>query len=349
MSEASVAEVEEQDVTAEAAEALCSHCGRTEPWTESEWCPSCGYSQRFGRVFDLGQTSEEWSELDAADLGEAVPPWLRILLGGVVSIIAMSIAARFTLPVEVRAAWTILQLLAAMAAFGVGHFTAYLYATAESDKFGPFDLLMKPGGLWRPTFRDLPEHAWRTWVAAWGITGFLAALFLVGGINWMGIFEADWGFKKSAKGNLLHEVVKRAREERDAGAESMEEALDEFAGEEEETKPEKKFTKREADAIVVGYTKNGDGGVSSLLLASMYRRKLVYAGPIEFRSLPPEVREEFMKVLTKLERPTPFVDATVSGGIWLHPVKLLRVKFTSFTTRGRMRDVEFDELLENLR
>ena len=71
-------------------------------------------------------------------------------------------------------------------------------------------------------------------------------------------------FKKSAKGNLLQEVVKRAREEREGGADNMEEALNDFAGEETEEEV-KKIAKRSADAIVIGYTPNGEGGVSSLL------------------------------------------------------------------------------------
>ncbi len=351
MSEASVAEVE-QDLEAVETERepLCKNCGRTEPWTETEWCPTCGYSERFGRTFDLGQQSEDWDP-EPTDLSDAIAPWVRILGAGVVALFLVGIAVRFTLPTSTRAVWTMFQVLAGLLLFATGHLAAYMAAVSESDKFGPVDLFMKPFGIWRPTTRDLPKNAWRIWCAGWGVTAVLVAVAVVGGINWMGIFEEDWGFKKSAEVNLVKEVTKRARAEREGGPDTLEEALDEVAGEEEATAEEEKkqeiVRKEEVDVLVLGYVPGTRGRIQSLMLASMFRRKLQYVGSLPFATLPDDVQAALTRELPTIQRPTPFVDVS-HGGTWVEPQKVLRVNFVKWSSKGRLDNPVFDEMLEDV-
>jgi hypothetical protein len=324
----------------------CTHCHNTESFGLSEWCPKCGYHPRFKRVFDMDAGS--WDD-GPADFSKLVPPWARVLVLGMLGIVVLGVVVRLQFSVPHRAVWTLSQVLLGLLVFGAGHIAAYTHAAAESDKVGPFDMLFQPFAIWKPTLRDLPANAWRTWLGSWGMTAGIVALAVVGGIDWLGIFDADWGVKKAAQGNLVHHIVDKARKEKGEGAESLEDAMKDFAGEEKpEEKPKKKPTVK-ADCLLIGYTLGTKGTVAELLFASVRKKKLQYVGQFVFADLPPEVRAELDRVLPLLKRGTPFVDCKVSGANWVHPVKVLRFDVEGWTSTNRIKAPAFDEVLEDLR
>lgn len=325
----------------------CPKCGSTEPWGLASWCPNCGYYPALGictveKPVELDQQAEE-----AKPIWELVPAWAWTLAAGIVAVVALSVAGRIVTPDKswARTWWALAQCAAGLLVFSVGHGWAYYVAIMESDKFGVLDFLMKPLGLWRNSLRKLPEAAPRLWLASWGGMAAVCALAIVGGIRYSAIFE-DWGVRGRAQHNLVHEITQRAREQ-EGDSRSLEEAVKDFAGEEEAAEAKAAEVVHETiDCVVIGYTKKeGDTEFESLLLASLVKENLEYVGMVSL-DIPAEVRQELNRRLAKLQRNTPFVSCT-QAGIWVKPVLACRVQYSGWSA-GRLNQPRFETMLKDL-
>jgi hypothetical protein len=187
----------------------CPQCGSTEPWGISSWCPNCFYHPRMGQMAAAApppdpevrhlQPGYSHKSESYAELLKSLPLWGHMLWVGTVSIFALSVFMSFKLPQfgPQRAVWTLVQASLGLIAAGTAHVLVFFDAVPVTDKYGPFDLFLKPLDFWRYAIRKLPSKPWRLWMFAWGLTAVLSALVLIGGIRYSVIFETKSTVKKS--------------------------------------------------------------------------------------------------------------------------------------------------------
>lgn len=335
----------ESDVSA--ADVTCGHCGTTEEWGASLWCPQCGFYPALNRTVET--ESEEGSsgyvEPQSPSLLELIPPWAWICGGGVLSVIAVSVMVRLTVsPADGNRLWWALGLaIGGFTATAVAQFLSYLFAVTKTDRLGPFDFVMKPVEVWKPTFRALPAGAPRVCTAGWGLTAVVCGLLVVGGIPYSRAFE-DWGVRKRADVNLVQEIVQQARQQEADESGSLEDAMNDFTGEAEEAVAEKVVPREEIDCVIFGYTRVGRNSVGRLLLASKVNGRIQFVAAVDFETLPTEVRTDILKQLPELAAKRAFVKSPYPAE-WLKPAIMCRLSYTDLQESGRLKEPEFVELL----
>lgn len=329
-----------------AVETTCPKCGSAEPWGLASWCPRCGYYPAFGTCVDTGPRQDEPSE--AVSFFKVIPAWTWILIGGIGGIFVFNIAATLLLPSKSfeRYLWTILHIVIGTISVITAHVLAFMAGVTESSKITPFDIVLKPLEVWKPAFRKLPAKAWRVWMAAWGLWAVFCAVTLVGGVRYSTIFD-DWGFEKSANVNLVQEIVKKARIEGEKGAESLEDAMNDFVGVPGEETEEEIAKWPHADCLIIGYQPDKvAGGFSSLLVASIIDNRLRYVGMISVKDIPMESREQLYAKMRSLVQKKPFVQADLEA-IWIKPQLMCRVAYKDFTKSKEFIRPKFREMLRD--
>lgn len=334
----------------------CPVCGSNESWGRGSWCPTCGYypdlmksSAVKRRVAEAAATPVK----EPFNLKQALQPWIMLLGAGVLVVIVFSFVASAMLPETgpERIFFALGQCLLGMLAMGTAQVTTFLYAATKSDKFSPFDVFMKPVEIWKPTFSLLPKAAWRVWSAAWGMTAILCGVFIVGGLRFEALFE-DWGVEKKASLNVVQEVVKKAKQERE-GADSLEEAMNDFAGSEEEKKEDINKLPSE-DCLIIGYVTNAEGEMESVLVASVVRNELTYVGNVPMREVPEAQRETLIERMKHNRRRSPFVkidigvvesDKQIS---WLEPKLMCEVAYTQWNDSHHMKKPRMKRMLADV-
>jgi hypothetical protein len=283
---------------------------------------------------------------------EAFPQWALVLGAGVLTVFVFSFIFSFMLPESgpERAWWALGQCLVGFLAAATGHVSAFLYAASKTDKFSPFDVFMKPIELWKPTMSLLPKAAWRVWVAAWGLTAILCGAFVVGGLRYDALFE-DWGAEKRAGLNVVQEVVAQARKEREGGAGSLEDAMNDFVGEEKKDDIDKLPSE---DCLIFGYIVEERGELDSIVVASVVGHSLTYVGRVPAREIPEESRNRLLARMKHLRRRAPFVKAdqqiTESGKQmnWLEPILMCQVAYSEWDHDHRMVKPRLKRLLADV-
>jgi len=306
----------------------CPECGTQEPWGLSSWCPKCGYYPALGKcVGQPEQQADVETKSEPQTIWELIPEWGWVLALGVIGALGLSVAGRFLTqnPAEL-CLWTLTQASVGALMFLIGHCIAYLYAISKSVEFGMLSIVLNPFKIWRPTISRFPAGVWKLDMAVWGVTLTVGALAIVGGFEFNSLFN-DWGVRKTANVNLVSSIVDQAKQHEGDGAEDLEGALNDFAGGSEEDIKEKLTesegltgTLPEFDCLVVGYTTLSDGRIESVLLASSFNKRLVYAGKINATDIPAEVLEAWQQRLPKLEQFAPFVKVKANGPTtWIKP------------------------------
>jgi hypothetical protein len=345
-----------QELT-QAAKPGCPQCGSTEPWGLASWCPRCGYYPALGKqVGPLPPAVDESEATAAPPLWTLVPRWGWILGAGVVAIIAVSIVGRLCTPDDswARTYWALGQIVVGLVTCCVAHAWSYMVAITKTDRFGVFDIFLKPGAIWGTTLQRLPQTVRQLWLGSWGLSAVLFAMIVVGGLRYSAIFD-DWGFKKTAAPNLVKAVSEKAQAHKgNATSDSMEGAIKDFTGEADVDNLAKKVEpkpvpapveKRETlDCLIIGYTQaEGSATFSHLLLASLVNGKLKFVGLVS-QGLSDETRTELHQQLITLRRETPFVRCNFSGK-WVQPALMCRVSYKSWPTGGRLQEARFEAQL----
>ncbi len=332
------------------ADATCHKCGTTEEWGSSLWCPQCGFYPALNTT--ISTESEEGSagyvEPQPTPLMELIPPWAWLCGGGVIAIIVLSLGVRLTASPEggARLWWALGLAIGGMTATAVAQFLSYLFAVTKTDRLGPFDFLMKPVEVWKPTFRALPTGAPRVCTAGWGLTAFVCGLLVVGGIPYHRAFE-DWGIRKRADVNLVQEIVQQAREQEADDSGSLEDAMNDFTGEAEEAAEavaEVVVPREEIDCVIYGATRVGRNSIGRLLLATKINGRIQYVAALEFETLPPQAKADIEELLPQISAKRAFVKSPYPAE-WLRPVIMCRVSYTELEKSGRLKEPEFVELL----
>lgn len=331
----------------------CPECGSTEPWGRNSWCPSCGYYPLLKATAKAPKKSEMEANV-AENVWQAIPIWAWVLAVVGIAILAGSLAVGQKLEsAGDRARWAVLQILLGTIAALSAQWVVYFNAVTFSEKFGPMDFFMKPLAIWEPTMRQLPKGAWRLWFGGWGVTAVFGAVVLIGGMDYNALFD-DWGVEKRATKNLVQAVTDQARQEREGGADSLEDAINDFAGEAEDQIPEETrdisklpFT----DCLIVGYSTLGDNAkepFQTLFLATMVGKQLKYVGSLGAECVPEGPRRELNERMSYFRRKTPFVD-TPHEAHWLKPTIMIQVAFDDWTPAKTLKNPVFKAMLADVK
>lgn len=307
----------------------CPQCGNKEAWGGSAWCPKCGYYPKLGISISaeaLKPVMEE-EKLEPAE----VPTWVWVAVGGVGLVLAVSLYARFCVPVDgPLTIWSLATLGLGLLLFGVSHVQAYLVGGAGSDKLGLMDLFLGPAAVWRAALKRLPETQWLACRGTWGAALIVCGLLVVGGMGWdelNQLFAAK--AKQQEKFNPLQQMVGMARgakgQSQAAGAENLDDAMQAFVGElgadqlqgigaiEAEVPALKK------QCAIVGYTKSVNGELRSVLLASMTAGQPdEFVAKVPTDRIPPALVAKLEATLPELRTARPSVECPMQA-YWVKP------------------------------
>jgi len=338
---------EDDQVTVEAAEITCDQCKTTEPWQGASFCPACGFYPTLNRTVNIEDAGGwEITEEEPKNLLQVIPRWAWELLVGVLVIVGVSLFAMLTnLPGSpTRAWWAVAQVAVGEIVFCIVHIRVFFYATVKSDRFSPVAWFLNPVAIWKPTMNNLPATAWRLKLAAWGQVAALCAVVLIGGLDYSGLFKEGWGVKSNANKGLLQAIANK--EEKEGGADNLNDALTDFTGEAVEEEPEAKLPR--ADCVVFGYTQLSKNSFEELLLASKVENQLKFVGRIHARDLSVEAYEKINSQIQQVKpRRKPFV-RTVHSGTWIEPRIMMEVEYEELSSSDQFVKLKFYSLL-NLR
>ena len=284
--------------TGQARGTLCQNCGANANWDGQSWCPACGYHPALKRTVEIDRAPETTEE-QPVNLWEVIPSWAWALVLGSVAVVALSFTVRLSVIGNhvLRARWAFTQAAFAEFAALIVTLLVYLYAAQKSDRISPFDLVLKPVAIWKPTFNALPKNALRVWVFVWAQTALLCAIFVIGGMKYSSLFD-DWGVRKRAGSNLTQIIADQARENA-TEEESLTDALNNSAGsadgvtsadDSEDDQPEAVSESPTADCLIIDYRKSAGDGIRSLLLATAIGNRVQYVGMISMIGIPEETR-----------------------------------------------------------
>jgi len=363
-----------QEINKSQAKPTCSECGTHEPWGLSSWCPQCGYYPALGKCVGHSEVQQqEESKAQPQTIWELVPAWGWILAIGALAAIGLSVAGRFYCESPSGLClWTLTQATVGVIFFLIGHFVVYVQAVSRSFEFGMMSIFLTPFKIWGPTIRRFPAGVWKLDLAVWGLTLVVGAFAIVGGFEFNSLFK-DWGVRKTANVNLLASVVDQAKEA-EGGAENLEEALGDFAGGNEDSaaaalktggagavsdtaakakiEVEKKevttIPLKEFDCLLLGYTALPNGKIDSVLIASSYNKRLVYAGFINGSKIPEDILAEWQERLPTLKQKKAFVK-NKQVATWVEPKITLKVASEGWTnTSKRLIKPQFITVLQEI-
>ncbi|MEX0724975.1 MAG: hypothetical protein WD065_01815 [Planctomycetaceae bacterium] len=336
--------------TAETAATTCARCRAAVDWNETDWCLQCGYFPKYDGEIDpsespVVQPALAWEQ----NATFRIAPWAIVLAAGFFGLIGLSgyIGYFYSGDAHFRALWSLSQIGAGLVAVTIAHISAFMYASfVNGEKVGVMDWLMKPVYIWFSTFNVLPKKAWSVWLAGWGSTAIVAAMALVGGIRYSAIFD-DWGFVPHAQVNLVQEIVERANET-EGGSDNLEDAINDFAGGEDEEGEEDNRNWVEVECLIIGYTPMSDTDFNTLLLATRVQGNLTFVGTIPAEKIPVDVRQKLLVRMRQLDTFRPIVKVP-QAALWVKPQLMCRVKDVDWSEgKPALMDPKFDILLKEL-
>ena len=321
-------------------------------------CRKCGWYPSLGLFVEIDPEWEIASDPEAPQAPREqkshlqvwlhlIPRWGWIIIGSALAVVVESVFARFATEGSLRTKWSLGQLAIGELLMNGAHVLNFLSLTADDPDLGMMDLLLKPMKLWMRTCQKLPKRLSLVNAAVCGLVAVIMSLTVIGGIPYDRMW--DWGFKQPPKQNLMAAVMDRAKEMDSKGADNLEDAIGDFAGKGDITgktdqpaappRPHK-----QADCVILGYQMGSKGQLTSLVLGTVHKSRLVYAGRVT-----PEMPEnEMNELLTKLSKITtnqPFISIAVVEAIWVKPKFTCRVRFNKQEESGRIEAPEWDSLL----
>jgi hypothetical protein len=340
-----------------ASVAGCPRCGGKLMNPEGlGWCPKCGYCRSLEEdaakvplvAKPVVHKSSPLGVVEFFDLLAKLPRWMWVLLGGMATVAAVSVAGHFYLPNDslARALWSSIQLgLGALVIF-VAQVWALILIAPKDAHLGPKDVFFSIR-LWGLTLRRLPEMRRQVWMGGWGVSLIVCAVCVVGGLSYWTQFYKP---KKLAQKNLIAAAAAAAAKAANKNK-SLEESIQDFADTQDLTKQKKEdeADKPKADVrptvqcVIIGYTVE-DKVVSGLVLARLDNDKLKYAGVVQ-RGFTPQASEDLFKRLAPLVQPEPLFPNLKVPAIWVKPSVFCEVRQSGYDDQGRFKDPSFAGLL----
>jgi hypothetical protein len=326
-------------------------------------CRSCGWYASLGTFVELDPNWE--TESDDAEPAAAMPQkshvqvwldlmprWSWVILASLLVVLIESIVARFATPAgsSLRTIWSLSQLAAGLIVAMGCHVFNFLVLAADDADFGVLDLILKPLKLWARAAHNLPTRLWVANSAACGLTAAVLSLVVIGGIPYERLW--DWGIEAPPKQELMGAVMDRVKElDSRNGADSLEEAIGDFAGENGDLEgdlpqPQPEKPREKADCVILGFQVDREGRLDSVILGTAHRGQLIYTGRVT-----PDLSDEelvtLLQILKATRRRDPFVPVEAEG-IWVEPKVTCRVSFGERMRDGKLRDIKWHSLLRGM-
>jgi hypothetical protein len=262
---------------------------------------------------------------------------------------AESVAVRLATPAgsSLRTAWSVGQLIIGVVAAASCHALNFLLQVADNADTGMLDLCLKPLRLWVRTCYGLPRRLWLVNTLACGTIAVLMSFVVIGGLPYDRLW--DWGFKQPPKQNLMGAVIDRMKQiDGNDGADNLEDAVKDFAGSQNpDGDNNKKHTpkpRQNSDCIILGYHLDRDGKLAWLVLGTTQRGHLVFAGRVAPR-LSDDETHELLQSLQAIKTDRPLIKVDNVSAFWVSPKFTCRVSSTEQMQDGRLKDLEWDQLL----
>ena len=169
----------------------CARCqGPLSSVSGLSWCQACGYCPSLDSTAlpAEGPAPAKPTKLGASEFAQfvgTVPPWLAVLLGGVLAVVGMSIIATLQLAPDSqeRAVWCLAQLGLGLLLVVAAHVLAIAKVPSLEVRCrarGHYTV----GGLWRAAIGLLPQTRWPVYLFSWGLSLVLTAVAVIGGLTW---------------------------------------------------------------------------------------------------------------------------------------------------------------------
>lgn len=276
-----------------------------------------------------------------------IPRWGWIMIGSALLVVAESVAGRLvtTEGSMLRTKWSIGQLLIGVIAALGCHLFNFLLQVADNADTGMLDIVLKPLRLWTRTCQGLPRRQWLVTAPLCGIVALIMSFAVIGGIPYDRLW--DWGFKQPPKQNLMGAVMDRVKElDNENGADSLEDAVKDFAGSQtpDDDTVIKPAPRQNSDCVVLGYQLDRDGKLSWLVLGTVYRGQLAFAGRVA-PQLSEAERLELTQALQLLKMDRPLIKIDNVSAVWVSPKFTCRVSSTEQRGDGRLKDLEWEQML----
>jgi hypothetical protein len=171
----------------------CPHCGGKliDP-RGLGWCRACGFchsleQERKSRSLQRPALPAKSSPLCLLECGRLLaraPTWVWVLLTGVVTVVVFSLPPMLSLAEGSlqRCLWCTSQFVLGVLLILVAQTWALMVVADSDDRLGVKDALIS-ARLWAVALKRLPETRRQLWLASWGLTAVLSALFLIGGLS----------------------------------------------------------------------------------------------------------------------------------------------------------------------
>jgi hypothetical protein len=253
--------------------------------------------------------------------------------------------------------WTIAQVALGLFLLGLSHVQAYTISASKNEKLGLMDMFAAPAAVWRGAFESLPNTGWLVTRGGWGLAAILCGFLVVGGLGYEEI--NDMIAAKAAnqkKFKPLAAIAKLSRGKagpRTGGPENVEDAMNAFveelgvqdlqnAGVAPVAQEEAGLRKQ---CAIVGYTKNVDGELKSVLLATMSAgRPDEYVTKLPVSKMPANVSARLASVLPEMRTSKPSVECPIMA-YWVKPELTCTMAFEQGAEDGEWSDVKFVEML----
>lgn len=335
---------------------LCHNCQSPEPWGASAWCPQCGFYPKLGICIPVDAIKSAHEEEDLGD-GE-IPRWLWGLGIGSVAILIVSIVARLQVPDDgPKTLWTIAQVSLGLFLLLASHIQAYYLSGSKNDKLGLMDMIAAPAAVWRGAFEALPDTGWLVTRGGWGLGAILCGFLVVGGLGWdeinaMIAAKAQNQQKFKPLAAIASMATKGKARPKAGGPENVEDAMNAFVQElgvenlqvGGEPVAEEPAGLRKQCAIV-GFTKNVDGELKSVLLATVSAgQPQEYVAKVPVTKLPDNVASRLASILPDMRTSQPSVDCPIKA-YWVKPELTCMMSFEEGAEEGNWSDVKFLEMV----
>lgn len=360
---------EAESLVAEHDGPSCEKCGLA---IDTAACPRCGWYPSLGIHVEIDDAFEavmnnvpaeptaeqseaaakpEWQKHLAVWNG-LIPGWAWLMIATTLGAVGLGIGVRLatlTSP-ALQMYCGIGGLLGGVAVAAIAHLVGFLLCSSEDAEFGVPDLIIKPLKTWKKLAGQLPDRVWLANTLNLGLSVALSAALIVGGIPYESLL--DWGFKARAKKSLVAMIAEKAAKTPGNGTDNLEDAIGDFAGKGagdldavDPTPPAAK-PRQKLECLIIGYQTDSQGKLLALLLAGDQKGKLKYTGRVK-----PELGEaEAVLLVRRFEEnhsSRPFVK-TPESGHWLRPKFMCRTTYTDWPDGKRPKDLEWDELLDDV-
>ncbi len=368
----------------------CPRCHTTEPWGESSWCPRCNYYPVVDRGMadgkswqdDLPELPQE-EEIDDRSALASIPIWFWVMLAGVVSITAFSVAIRSIFPDEdsPRGLIAIGQLVLGALTVLSAHLMAARYALKNDRRLNFNDILLCWFNIWQPTIARLPEACKRIQAMIWGIVAVLTAVTIIGGIDYSAPFRTHAAPKvkplkligsvaaaAKAQGSesgpvTMDEALADLQSEVNAmseaglqdamngGMSTMEDALKEISdmpsqlsGMNDVSIEDISKGVKTFNCFIYGVETDKTNTPVALLFAMKVGNEDQHVARLETKNVPHlDLRDIVAELSTAIQEES--VVATSYEALWVAPVVTCRLAFDGLTDDGELIDVKFEAII----